>query len=65
MGPTLVAANENAYQDKLAVAAAARDTTSRQLEEKWLAMGFPFGSADRAQTIVVKLEEVGVDLMYV
>ena len=65
MGPTLVAADESAYQDKLTVAAAARDTTPRQLEEKWLAMGFPVGSADRAQTIVAELEEVGVDLMYV
>ena len=64
MGPALVSADEAGYKDKLAAAASARDTTPADLETKWLEMGLPIGSSDRAQSIVADLEAVGVDLMY-
>ena len=65
MGPALVGADESSYQEKLGLEAAERDTTAAELETKWLDLGFPVGSTDRAQSIVADLEDVGVGLMYV
>ena len=64
MGPALVGVDDDSYQEKLGAAAATRDITPAELESKWLDMGFPVGSADRARSIVAGLEDVGVDLFY-
>ena len=48
LGPTLFIANGSAHQGKLAVATTAPRHAVPQLEGKWLTMGFPVASADRA-----------------
>lgn len=65
MGPAMVGVDDASYRTRLEKAAAARDTSPEELEEKWVADGIPVGTTDRAAEAVAALEEVGVQRIYV
>ncbi|MFW2340886.1 MAG: LLM class flavin-dependent oxidoreductase [Acidimicrobiia bacterium] len=65
MGPVLVGADESEYRQNLAAAAAERDRSSDDMEERWANAGIPVGPAERAQETLAELERIGVSKMYV
>ncbi len=65
MGPALVGADDASYRQRLAAAAAERDSAPEDLEQRWADMGFPMGGPDQAQSSLAALEAVGVDRIYV
>jgi alkanesulfonate monooxygenase SsuD/methylene tetrahydromethanopterin reductase-like flavin-dependent oxidoreductase (luciferase family) len=65
MGPVLVGRNEAEYQANLEAAAAPRDQTPEEMEERWSKAGIPIGPPDRAQETLAGLAAIGVTKMYV
>lgn len=65
MGPVLVGHDDAEYQDRLARAAAARDMTGIELEQRWNESGLVVGTPGMVAEKVAALEEAGVDRMYV
>ena len=65
MGPVLVGVDEKDYRSNLAAAAAERDRTPDDLEERWANAGIPVGPPERAQEVLEGLEAIGVKKMYV
>lgn len=65
MGPALVGATERQYQERLARAAKARDTSPDELEQRYIDSGIPVGTPDRVAETVAALEEAGVQRWYV
>ncbi len=65
MGPVLVGHNDAEYQDRLARAAAARDVTGIELEQRWNDSGLVVGTPGSVAEKIAALEEAGVDRMYV
>lgn len=65
MGPALVGATDAVYQERLAEAAAARDMSPEDLEQRYVDNGIPVGPPGRAAETIAALEEAGVERMYV
>ncbi len=65
MGPALVGRTDTEYQRRLAAAAASRDLTSEELEQRYVDAGIPVGTPNRAAETVAALEEAGVQRIYV
>lgn len=65
MGPAIVGADESAYQDRLARAAARRDVSTEDLEKRYRDNGYLLGTPDRVAETVAALEEAGVQRIYV
>jgi alkanesulfonate monooxygenase SsuD/methylene tetrahydromethanopterin reductase-like flavin-dependent oxidoreductase (luciferase family) len=65
MGPALVGATEAEYRDRLGKAAAARDTSPDDLENRFAGAGIPIGTPDRVAETITALEEAGVQRYYV
>jgi alkanesulfonate monooxygenase len=65
MGPALVGATNDVYQERLASAAGARDMSPGDLEKRYLDNGIPVGTPDRVAETVAALEEAGVQRWYV
>jgi len=65
MGPVLVGRNEAEYQANLGAAAAQRDQTPEEMEERWSKAGIPLGLPDRARETLRSLAAIGVNKMYV
>jgi alkanesulfonate monooxygenase SsuD/methylene tetrahydromethanopterin reductase-like flavin-dependent oxidoreductase (luciferase family) len=65
MGPVLVGSSEADYRAKLATAAAERDRTPQEMEERWVSAGIPVGPPERAQETLSALESAGITKMYV
>ena len=64
MGPALVGATDAAYRERLSKAAAKRDMTPDELEQRYASNGIPHGTPDRVADSVVALEEAGVERLY-
>jgi len=64
MGPALVGATDAAYRERLGKAAAKRDMTPDELEQRYASNGIPHGTPDRVADSVVALEEAGVERLY-
>lgn len=65
MGPALVGANDEVYQERLARAAVARDMSPEDLEQRFVENGIPVGTPDRVAETISALEEAGVERMYI
>jgi alkanesulfonate monooxygenase SsuD/methylene tetrahydromethanopterin reductase-like flavin-dependent oxidoreductase (luciferase family) len=65
MGPALVGASDGEYRDRLAKAAAARDTSPDDLEKRFTEAGIPVGAPDRVAETISALESAGVQGYYV
>jgi alkanesulfonate monooxygenase len=65
MGPALVGATNDVYQERLASAAGARDMSPGDLEKRYVDNGIPVGTPDRVAETVAALEEAGVQRWYV
>lgn len=65
MGSVLVGPDEGAYRDHLAAAALERNTEPKDLEDRFEQAGIPVGAADKAQDLIARWEEAGVDRFYV
>lgn len=65
MGGALVGRTESVFRERLAKAAAARDITPKELEDRYVSNGFPIGTPDRVAQTVASLEEAGVERIYV
>lgn len=65
MGPALVGRTESEYRDRLASAAAGRDMTPEDLEERYRSAGIPVGLPEQAAETIAALEEAGVERLYV
>jgi len=65
MGPALVGASDGEYRDRLAKAAAARDTSPDDLEKRFTEAGIPVGAPDRVAETISALESAGVQRYYV
>ncbi|MBT8212191.1 MAG: LLM class flavin-dependent oxidoreductase [Acidimicrobiia bacterium] len=64
MGPALVGADDAEYRSLLETAAAGRDLTPEEFEQRLIDRGAPIGTPDRAQEALAALEEAGVDRYY-
>lgn len=65
MGPALVGRTDAEYRERLAAAAAKRATEPGELEQRFMRLGIPVGTPDRAAETVASLEEAGVERIYV
>ncbi|HSM44000.1 MAG TPA: LLM class flavin-dependent oxidoreductase [Acidimicrobiia bacterium] len=65
MGPALVGRTDAEYQDRLAAAAAKRETSPEDLEKRYADAGIVLGTPERAAESVAALEEAGVERFYV
>jgi alkanesulfonate monooxygenase SsuD/methylene tetrahydromethanopterin reductase-like flavin-dependent oxidoreductase (luciferase family) len=65
MGPALVGADEASYRLVLEQAAAKRDVSPEDLEQRFSDRGIPVGTPDRAAESVAALQEAGVERIYV
>ncbi len=65
MGQLFVAPDESGYRDLMARAAAERELTVIELENRFSERGVPFGTPDRLAATLADLEEVGVDRLYI
>jgi len=65
MGPVLVGADEAEYRANLEAAAAERDRSPEDMEERWAGAGIPIGPPERAQETLAELAAIGVSKMYV
>ncbi|MGH8874463.1 MAG: LLM class flavin-dependent oxidoreductase [Acidimicrobiia bacterium] len=64
MGPVLVGRTDAEYRQALGEAAAIRDRSPEELEERWSQAGIPVGTPSRVQQSLAALEEVGVSRFY-
>lgn len=65
MGSVLVGADEGSYRDHLSTAAIERNAEPEELEERFTTAGIPIGPPERAQEVLAKWAEAGVDRFYV
>jgi hypothetical protein len=65
MGPVLVGADEADYRVNLEAAAAERDRSPEDMEERWSEAGIPIGPPERAQETLEELAAIGITKMYV
>ena len=65
MGGALVGRTQAVYEQRLGATAARRGITPRELEDRYVANGFPVGTPDRVADTVAALEEAGVERIYV
>ena len=65
MGGAMVGRTEAEYQDRLAKSATKRDLQPKELEDRYVNNGFPVGTPDRVAETVARLEEAGVERIYV
>ncbi len=65
MGPVLVGRNDTEYQNRLGAAAAKRDVSPAELEEKWKGAGLILGTPIDVAEQIAALDEAGIDRMYV
>lgn len=65
MGPALVGRTDAEYRERLATAAAKREITPEELEERYVGAGIPVGTPARAAETIAALEEAGVERWYV
>ncbi|MGH8946585.1 MAG: LLM class flavin-dependent oxidoreductase [Acidimicrobiia bacterium] len=65
MGGALVGRTESEFQNRLARAAAERDITPKELEDRYVQNGHPVGTPDRVAETVAALEGAGVERIYV
>jgi alkanesulfonate monooxygenase SsuD/methylene tetrahydromethanopterin reductase-like flavin-dependent oxidoreductase (luciferase family) len=65
MGPALVGSTDEAYRERLAQAASARDMSPGELEQRYADNGIPIGTPNRVAETVAALEDAGVERMYV
>ncbi|MDH5372130.1 MAG: LLM class flavin-dependent oxidoreductase [Acidimicrobiia bacterium] len=65
MGPVVVGTDEDDYRANLQAAAAERDKTPEELEERWTKAGIPIGPPAKAQATLADLAAIGIQKMYV
>lgn len=65
MGPALVGASDAAYRERLVKAAATRDISPEDLEQRFADAGIPVGTPDRVTETISALEDAGVQRYYV
>jgi alkanesulfonate monooxygenase SsuD/methylene tetrahydromethanopterin reductase-like flavin-dependent oxidoreductase (luciferase family) len=65
MGGALVGRTQAVYEQRLGATAARRGITPGELEDRYVANGFPVGTPDRVADTVTALEEAGVERIYV
>lgn len=65
MGPALVGRTDDDYRERLAKAAAGRDLSPEDYEQRFTERGYIVGTPDRARETVAALEEAGVERIYV
>ncbi|HXV72377.1 MAG TPA: LLM class flavin-dependent oxidoreductase [Acidimicrobiia bacterium] len=65
MGPALVGASHAAYRERLAKAAATREISPEDLEQRFAGAGIPMGTPDRVAETISALEDAGVQRYYV
>jgi alkanesulfonate monooxygenase SsuD/methylene tetrahydromethanopterin reductase-like flavin-dependent oxidoreductase (luciferase family) len=65
MGGALVGRTQAVYEQRLRATAARRGITPGELEDRYVANGFPVGTPDRVADTVTALEEAGVERIYV
>lgn len=65
MGPALVGASNAAYRERLAKAAATREISPEDLEQRFAGAGIPMGTPDRVAETISALEDAGVQRYYV
>lgn len=65
MGGALVGRTQSVFQERLERAAAKRSITPKELEERYVSNGFPVGTPDRVAETVARLEDAGVERIYV
>ena len=64
MGSVLLASDEQVYQERLAVAAAARDMSTDELAERYARAGIPTGTPDQARATIEQWQAAGVERFY-
>ena len=62
--PVLTGADESAYQQRLAVAATARDRSPAEHENAWKSAGIPVGTQDAVRRVIEDITAVGVQRFY-
>ncbi|MBT8166089.1 MAG: LLM class flavin-dependent oxidoreductase [Acidimicrobiia bacterium] len=65
MGSVLIGNDEGSFRDHLAAAALQRNTEPKDLQDRFEQAGMPVGAADKAQDLMGRWEEAGVDRFYV
>jgi alkanesulfonate monooxygenase SsuD/methylene tetrahydromethanopterin reductase-like flavin-dependent oxidoreductase (luciferase family) len=65
MGPALVGRTEQEYRDRLEAAAARRDISPEEIEQRYVDAGIPVGTPARAAETIAALDEAGVERWYV
>lgn len=65
MGGALVGRTQSIFQERLEKAAAKRNITPKELEDRYVNNGFPVGTPERVAETVAGLEEAGVERIYV
>jgi len=65
MGPALVGGTDAEYRERLTKAAADRDVSPDDLEQRFTDSGIPVGTPERAAETIAALEESGVQRYYV
>lgn len=65
MGGALVGRTDAQYRERLEKRAAARGISPDELEQRLVTNGFPVGTPDRVAETVARLEEAGVERIYV
>ncbi len=65
MGPALVGRTDSDYRERLSKAAAGRDLSPEDYEERFVERGYIVGTPDRARESAAALEEAGVERIYV
>ena len=64
MGPVMVGRDDDEYNERLAQAAAERDITPSELEQRFVEAGVPLGSGDRLTEQFAELTRIGIDTYY-
>ncbi len=64
MGPALTGRDNSEYREKLAEAAARRETNADELERRWSDAGIPLGPPDRLAETLAGWQAAGVDRWY-
>jgi alkanesulfonate monooxygenase SsuD/methylene tetrahydromethanopterin reductase-like flavin-dependent oxidoreductase (luciferase family) len=65
MGGALVGRTDAEFQERLAKTAESRGITPKELEDRYVSNGFPIGTPDRVAETVARLEEAGVERIYI
>lgn len=62
--PVLTGADESAYQQRLAAAAASRDRSPSEHEDAWKSAGIPVGTQEAVRQVIEDIAAVGVERFY-